>query len=74
SLATKHHKQPATKRLKSSSECQSYKTSTHSYYVINSQDSNLRIPLALLLSNDTNNGYTLNNNIENLCIVIKVKE
>ncbi|CAG8851200.1 33332_t:CDS:1, partial [Gigaspora margarita] len=66
-LVTKHYRQPTTKRLKSSSKCQSYKASIHSYYMINSQDSNLRIPLAPLLNNDSNDRHALNNNIEKPC-------
>ncbi|CAG8794572.1 37933_t:CDS:2 [Gigaspora margarita] len=66
-LVTKHREWATTKRLKSSSECQSYKASTHSYYTINSQDSNLRIPLASLLNNDSNDSHALNNNIKKPC-------
>ncbi|CAG8662050.1 24872_t:CDS:2, partial [Gigaspora rosea] len=58
-LVTKHHGRPTTKRLKSSFESQSYKASTHSYHTINPQDSNLRIPLAPLVNNDSNDGHAL---------------
>ncbi|RIB00281.1 hypothetical protein C2G38_2234864 [Gigaspora rosea] len=56
---TKHHGRPTTKRLKSSSKSQSYKASTHSYHTINPQDSNLRIPLAPLVNNNSNDGHAL---------------
>ncbi|CAG8555629.1 22495_t:CDS:2 [Gigaspora rosea] len=62
-----NNSKPVTKRLKSSSECQNYKALIHSYYTINSQDSNLRIPLAPLVNNDSNDGHALNNNIEKPC-------
>ncbi|CAG8755362.1 11520_t:CDS:2, partial [Gigaspora rosea] len=58
-LVTKHHGRPTTKRLKSSSKSQSYKASTHSYHTINPQDSNLRIPLAPLVNNNSNDGHAL---------------
>ncbi|CAG8831117.1 19295_t:CDS:2, partial [Gigaspora margarita] len=66
-LVTKHCEQPITKILKSFSKYQSYKASIHSHHTINSQDSNLRIPLAPLLNNDSNNSHALNNNTEKPC-------
>ncbi|RIB16533.1 hypothetical protein C2G38_2189659 [Gigaspora rosea] len=52
-LVTKHHGQPPTKRLKSSSETQDYTGLTHSNHAINPQDPNLRIPLSNISSNNS---------------------
>ncbi|RIB21173.1 hypothetical protein C2G38_2034611 [Gigaspora rosea] len=60
-LVIKHHERPTMKRLKSSSKLQGHKGLVQNYQAMNSQDSNIRMPLSNV---NTNNNRSVNNNIE----------
>ncbi|CAG8849969.1 180_t:CDS:1 [Gigaspora margarita] len=52
-LVIKHCEWPLTKRLKSSSELQDHKGLVHNYQAMNPQDSNIRMPLSNINTNNT---------------------
>ncbi|RIB24817.1 hypothetical protein C2G38_2031590 [Gigaspora rosea] len=60
-LVIKHRGRPPMKRLKSSSELQGHTGLVQNYQAMNPQDSNIRMPLSNV---NTNNNQSVNNNIE----------